>query len=370
MSSSPEGGDDVKAIETECFRSEALVTDAPLLPESDYNGLRVFATSVIRNSSDHALTGYLFELDWPKATVRRKIPIPIDSSTPFWNPRGGNRGGRGIATNGDVLFVATATSVILYDKCLRPIRGICDPLLAGLHEIYAEANGLWLTSTAHDLIVKIGYDGSVLDCWYGSESPALQKAFQFPGRVLDLGLNFPPESFVDHYNRYCEDDRLHLNSVWKRGEEVYALACRRQALIRIRPGPEQVMLHDKSLVSPHNGLLAPDGRVLINNTGCQSIRTYDLATGRLLADLGTRLQSIQGTSTQFAKPGWQRGLSLVRDAVYLVGVSPATVFEVDIDKGVIGRVCRIDSDPSHCIHGLMATYSLGFADAAETQRSE
>jgi hypothetical protein len=339
-------------------RRHARITGAPLLPASEYRGVRVFASSVLRISSDHAITGYLFEIDWPEGTVRSQIPIPIDSSTPFWNPRGGNRGGRGLAAARGILHVATAVSILRYDRELRPLGEFCDPHLAGLHEIFAESDGFWVTSTSHDLVLKMGYDGSVMDRWFGSESPVLQRALGFTGRQLNLGLNFPAESFATHYEQYCREERLHANAVWTLGQEVYVLASRRRALVRIRPLPEVVILRDESLADPHNCVVTPDGRVLINDTAHQGIRTFDLSSGREVDHLSTLVEEIAGRSTQFVKSGWQRGLFPLRGSVYLVGVSPATVFEVDVDAGVIGRICRIDRDPAHCIHGLMATWSM------------
>jgi hypothetical protein len=45
----------------------------------------------------------------------------------------------------------------------------------------------------------------------------------------------------------------------------------------------------------------------------------------------------------------------VEDSTYLIGTSPATIFEVNIDKEIIGQVCKIDNDVRHCIHGLTVT---------------
>ena len=317
---------------------------------------RVFATTVLRESG-HALTGYLLELDWRIGAVRRSLPIPVDTRHPLWNGRGGNRGGRGLAVHDGVLYVATAMSVLMYDTELQFIGELASPYLCGLHELFAEPDGLWCTSTVHDLIVKIDYQGRMLDQWWGSESPALQRALRYEGRALNLDLKFPTGTFEAEYDRYCQEERLHVNTVWRHDGELYVLACRKNALIRIRPEPETIILEDPALGSPHNGILTPDGRVLINDTINQRLRIYDRQTGQCEKTIETIVRQ-EGRSSQFVRVGWQRGLAHAEGSIYLVGTSPAAVFEVDIDSGRIGRLCVIDQDVRHCIHGLIVTDQL------------
>jgi len=334
--------------------TRAKFVSRPLIDPADLDGVRVFATSVIRGSSRADMTGFLFELDWAKGAVIRQIPISIDSSRPFWNARGGNRGGRGVFQHGDYLYVATAVSVLVYDRGLNQVAELNHPLLAGLHEIFVDDQGIWLTSTLHDLVIKLDFDGNVLDEWWGSESKLLQKQLGFSSRTLNPTLSFPEQTFGRDYEQYCRDERLHVNTVWKHGQDIYVLCCRRAAFVQIRP-MERLIIHDRRLESPHNGITTPDGRVLINDTKNQLIRVYDLATGRSTKSLSTRIHSARGVSTQFARAGWQRGMWQATESVYLVGTSPTTLFEVDIDKNVIGRIVRIDEDVRHCIHGLTVT---------------
>lgn len=330
---------------------KADIRSEPLLPRETAAGIRVFATTVIRGSENHELTGYLLELDWVKNQVKTRIPIPVDTSHPLWNPRGGNRGGRGVAVQHGTLYVATAMSVLLYDRNLTQIGEISHPYLGGLHEISVDHEGIWLTSTIHDLVIKIDFQGNVIDEWWGSESTSLQHALGYSGRDLNLKLDFPPETFVPEYEKYCDEERLHVNTVYARGENVYVLSCSKKAFIQIRPGSDRVIVYDGKLGSPHNGILTPDGRVIINDTRNQCIRTYEFSSGKRLATLFTVLSDDE-RSVQFAKAGWQRGLAYVEGSIFLVGTSPASVFEVDIDRGSIGQVCVIDSDVTHCIHGL------------------
>jgi hypothetical protein len=322
-----------------------------LLENGDY---RVFATTVLRGSTNHDLTGYLVEIDWKSGSVERRIPIPIDTGHPFWNERGGNRGGRGVWIHDDTLYVATAMSVLTYDSKLNQTGEITHPHLAGVHEICVVDGGIWFTSTVHDLVLKTDFDGNVLDEFWGSESPLLQDYFGFSSRSLNLELNFPADSFEDAYEAYCNDERLHVNTVQVVDGAVYVLANKRNALIRIRPTPERIVFQDPQLASPHNSVIQSDGRVLVNNTRKQTLCIYDLEAGELQRIIETNLSHTDEPSEQFAKAGWQRGLAAPERNVCLVGTSPAAIFEVDVSRGLLGRVVTLDDDVRHCIHGLVA----------------
>jgi len=313
--------------------------------------MKVFATTVIRGDANPELTGYLYALEWRSNSVRQSIPIPIDSLNPFWNSRGGNRGGRGIVMCNGVLFVATATSILKYDSDLNLVGTLDHPLLAGLHEMFVDGEGIWVTSTIHDLVMKISFNGEGLDTWWGSESKYLQSEFGYSGRTLNLEMAFGKENFVQGYEHYCQDERLHVNSVWVHDEQVYILACRKNALIKIKPMDEQIIVRDNSLMHPHNGIVTEKGDVLINNTMKQTLNVYELSSGKLLREIPTNIFG-ESISEQFAKAGWQRGLAHLEGSKYLVGTSPAAIFEVDIESGEIGQILRIDSDVRHCIHGL------------------
>lgn len=319
--------------------------------------MRVFATTIIRGDANPELTGFLYELDFQNTSVKSKIPIPIDSSNPFWNARGGNRGGRGIVMHDGILYVGTATSILKYDTHLNQIGSLDHPLFAGLHEMFVDGDGIWVTCTVHDLVMKIGFNGEFIEGWWGSESKRLQEIFGYSGRALNLEMDFGKEHFVEGYEQYCQDERLHINTVLTHGKQVYILSCRKSALIRIKPHSEQIIISDASLMLPHNCIITEHNEIIINNTMRQSLNIYALSDGKLLREIPTNIFG-ESMSEQFAKAGWQRGLSHLNGSKYLVGTSPATIFEVDIDSGEIGQIMQIDNDVKHCIHGLAVVHNF------------
>lgn len=318
------------------------------------SSFRVFATTVKRGEANPEMTGFLLEIDWTRNRVMRQIPIPMDTSHPYWNSRGGNRGGRGIAATEKELFVATATSILVFNQNLDQIGEISHPYLAGLHELFIDHDGIWVTSTVHDLVMKLDFNGAIIDTWWGSESLLLQRYFNFSGRELNLSMSFPEATFEKQYDEYCKDERLHINSVFAHEQSVYVLCNRKNAIVKIRPLPEEIIIVDDQLHSPHNLVMTSEGIAVVNNTQKQAVNLYDLREYRWLTEIGTGIFD-QSKSEQFASAGWQRGLAHVKGSVYLVGTSPAAIFEVDITTNKIGQICHIDSDVKHCIHGLAVT---------------
>lgn len=341
------------AIKNNEIVKHAECTGRSLLSGESAGKVRVFATTVIRGSEDSELTGFLLEIDWRANGIKKQIPIPLDTRHPFWNSRGGNRGGRGLMYHNGILYVATAMSILLYDDNLNRIGEITHPHLGGLHEIYIDDNGIWVTSTLHDLIIKLDFNGKMIEEWYGCQSKHLQKEFDFQDRKLNLSLAFPAENFVQHYENYCKEEIFHLNSVFPHNHSLYALSSRMKAFIRVKPDIK-VVIKDNDLRAPHNGIIPVENQVIINDTRNQCLRIYSLETGERLLSMFTPVFGAPQKSAQFASYGWQRGLFPLKHPLYLVGTSPAAVFEVDIQKGLIGQVCRIDTDVRHCIHGLTA----------------
>ncbi|MCK5416739.1 hypothetical protein KAI92_04920 [Candidatus Parcubacteria bacterium] len=326
-----------------------------ILPLDVQKKIRIFAATVIRGSNNKDLTGYLIEIDWLTGKIKQKISIPATTlSKDFWSSRGGNRGGRGIWIHDKILYLATAVTIRKYDTDLKFIGEISNPKLAGIHDILIEDDGIWVTSTLHDLIIKIDFNGNTLYEWKGSESKILQKKLKFKSRKLNLKLDFPNNNYEKHFTQYCKEERLHLNSICKFNNSIYVYALLQNAFIKIYPKPEEIILKDDNLMSAHNCIFTKNGNIIINNTRKQNIRIYNFKTKKIIKNLKTNIFDTD-KSNQFSSAGWQRGLCEIKNNVFLVGTSPATIFEVDIKNNIIGKIVTLDNDIKHCIHGLIAS---------------
>jgi hypothetical protein len=295
---------------------------------------------------DKELTGYLYKIDWNTGLVEKKLPIPIDTGNPLF-------GGRGLCYYNGILYVATAMSILKYDMDLDYQGEITNKKLAGLHEIFVEEDDIWCTSTLHDMVLKIDFDGNTLYEWQLNESPELMDRLKLTKRKLNFDMKFPGQEFREGFQDYARDERLHLNTVFPHNGNIYILACKKSALIKIYTGKAGVMFRDRALSSPHNSIITEDGEVLINDTGNQRVRIYGLDTGKCLKSIDTSIYN-NGKSEQFAIAGWQRGMARLNKNRYLIGTSPATIFELDIITGKIVNKVELSSDVKHCIHGLEA----------------
>ena len=310
-----------------------------------------YFSTVIRCTQSKEITGYLHKICLSSGNVLIKKPIPIDSHHPFWNGRGGNRGGRGVCIHNEKVYLATATQIIVYDRDLNYLKDITHPYLAGLHEIVIDEEGIWCTSTIHDLIIKIDFSGKLLKSWFLSESLYLMATLAIKNRNLNLYLNFGKDRFEKEYERYCEEERTHVNAICLNENKLYALLCRQGAIVSmdLDTNKESLVLQDPNLQSPHN-LLILNNSIYVNNTQHQQIIQYDLQ-GNKIAKFDTELYSNE-LSTQFLNAGWQRGLATKNDDTLIVGTSPLTIFELDLRSGTVANIIKIDNDVSHCVHGL------------------
>jgi len=312
---------------------------------------RIFITTVLRASLDENITGYLMELDFAAKRVIKKIPIPKpDKGSLFWNPRGGDRGGRGLFYFDGILYVCTATSILKFDTNLNLIGKIHNKKLGGLHSLHVDKEGITVTSTIHDLILTLDLNGKETRSWLGSQSPYLQKRFNYKSRNLDF-VNYKWKNSPKAYKDYFDSERLHLNFVDKYKGNIYAFARRQGALINISCDPERVIIANPNrLAAPHDGQFTPDGNIIVNETGRQRIFLYG-TNGKVKKIINTKLYGKE-ISRQFARAGWQRGLTHLSGNTYLVGTSPLTVFAVDVKQSKIKRVYNISNEVHHCVFGI------------------
>ena len=61
-----------------------------------------------------------------------------------------------------------------------------------------------------------------------------------------------------------------------------------------------------------------------------------------------------------ARPLFTRGMCWLDGARILVGVSPATVLEIDYKQGRLLDMCQLSESANECVHGLEASPSVDF----------
>jgi hypothetical protein len=143
-------------------------------------GLRVAVTSIVRHATENQFSGFLRVLDLEQGTVRLKSHIPESAHrADDPNPRGGFRGAKGIGATSDRLVFANSERLFVLDRTWQLVNDITHPWMGAIHDILAEDAGIWVTCTNCDLLLKMGWDGEVLDYWSWRFDVDLARAIGF-----------------------------------------------------------------------------------------------------------------------------------------------------------------------------------------------
>jgi len=340
--------------------------------------MKIFFSTVVRNARDD-VSGEIVRLDWDSKRVEAREPLfPTDPTVVDPNPRGGRRGGRGVALVGDEVVVATYESLRIYDRDLGFRREASHPLMAGLHEVFSDGGPtIWVSATAIDAAVAIDLPSgeAVRDVWPRDVAAFRERFKVAPNDVDPHADNRGPQHSLRHEQ---DPNHLHLNALAEWKGDVYALLNRHGAIVNL--DRQEVVLQDvgrgseddRGLRGSHNLVIEPDGRAIVAGTVGRNLRMYDLADGRTervirLADfpwvervarrydrwyrLRRRLHKRLHVGASPPRPLFVRGLDKVGDVLF-VGVSPAAILAVDAERGTLEDVYQYSKDVEVCVHGL------------------
>ncbi len=343
--------------------------------------LRLIATTVVRESiRGKQRTGFVYDVDWDDQRVARRFPVPeprFPESDD--NPRGGVRGGRGVAPTRHGIVVANYDTLSLYDDGWNVLQAFSHPLFVGIHEIDWDGTHVWATATGIDAILKVALDGEAAVAWDPHEE-RFAKRFRLRKRP------HPIDGSVDYRVREAPLlDQCHMNAVTRLGGSLVVncglirrakptplrIATRLQMRARRRlgagtrketglrnSGPSAVVRVDGNGAAEllaqsgphdfptHNGQLLDGSRVIVNDSTANAIRLFDLDDGREVGRVG-----VPGT--------WLRGLERLDDSRVFVGTAPAAVVLVDLGKGTIEQSLQLSRNPNEAIHGLALCPPLG-----------
>jgi hypothetical protein len=332
--------------------------------------VQVYFTTV-RRQAPIAEGGSLVRLDWDGRRVVRSVPIiPSDPSLEDPNPRGSTRGGRGIVRVGPHLVVGSFHTLFRFTPDLERVDRVTHPLLAGIHQldVVPGEDAVWVAATNVDaaLLVRLG-TGEVLDQRWPRESPGLQAELGLRPLAIDKTADLRG-AFLSHEARH-ERGRVHLNAVRLHEGRLLGLLSRPGAIVDLDRG--RVVIRYRSLVGTHDLLTNAEGSVIVNDTVGAKVRTFDLVTGRLTRTIDLRrFPWVQGLEASVrrpsrprrmvaralrrpvvARPLFVRGLARHEGRLY-VGVSPATILELDERSGALLGTYQHTSDANEVVHGL------------------
>lgn len=284
--------------------------------------MRVLVTTAHRIADPKiAHHGCLIEIDWTRKEVLRLVEAPLVYAQFADRERGGRRGLRGITSFEGLIWVASSDTLWgLRPDNLSLQRIVTHPWMSSVHEIEASRDGVWVTSTGGNGIFLVGTDQQATKAAWLTGEP-----------VEDLRI-------------ILDQDKYHINTVFETGEEVYAYANFTGQVFRMFPGPvEEVMTLETHC---HNVVLTEFG--WFRNQSRKSI----LSIGERSLEMPRR-----GQPGQFTLPGWLRGMSRFANGNFLVGTSPASLYEVDPHNMQIVDEMILTDDVQWTIHGIFVDHA-------------
>lgn len=302
--------------------------------------------------------GEVIVLNWSNKTIISKLPIfPTDPDIDRDpNPRGNSRGGKGIAISRDEVFVGTYHSILVFTPELALKRKTTNPLFVNVHEICLAESNLWVSSTAVDCAILVDPAGETLKCWCPGEEPTLQRRFGLPPLSIDrsvdnrlLHLHEQPSSRPGH---------THLNCVTRHGTKTFVLMNKLGIFAQIEPD-FNIVLENHEIRGTHSAKVTDEGdQVFLCGSFDKTVASYCLRTGHLLQKLSlsrfSEIKSLQRKAPDepFNRSIFVRGLQLVKPNRILVGISPASILEIDWEKQELVDFFQYSSDVGDAIHGL------------------
>lgn len=312
-------------------------------------------TTIVRGVP-HDQSGEVIALDWDsKRIIARRPLVATDPDVVDGNPRGGARGGRGILPRRDRLWVASYHTLHELDWNLREVGRLSHPLFVGLHELCDDPRdgSVWTACTAIDAALRLDATGAVIESWWPRETPRLQRDFGLEPLVID--------KHADNRTRWLDQSHAkspshcHLNAIRVHRGEVYALLNRLGVVYNLTR--DEVIIHDPLLHGAHNLSFRGD-RCVVNDSKGRRVRIYgpDGACERSIdlvrfAPLAELLETV-GAHRPAALPLFVRGQHLLPDGRLFIGLSPASIACIDLERGGLIDLFTLSRHVHHTIHGL------------------
>jgi len=304
-------------------------------------------TSVVRGSLKDESHGAIHLVDMENG----RLAQAIDWKAPGvdWSSPGGGRGLRGIAFDGERVFVAGSDALFAFSPSFELLAVYRSPYLAHCHGIACFERKLYLASRAYNSILGFDLD----DNRFGwalhivEENGGLQ------------GTPFDPESALGP----MPADDLGLNSLWCDPRGIFISGSGSRGLLHF--DARRIV----RLVSLPQGV--QDARpwrdgVLFNDSKAGVVRFITPESNRVF-QLPRYPESTLGHVTEGREAGAQqrfaRGLCVLDESVFATGSSPLSITLHNLDTMKTTRNINFSTDLRHSVHSL-AVWPFKVPDAS------
>jgi len=300
--------------------------------------VKLITTSVVRGSEQGESHGGVYIIDVEKQDVRQVMDW--NTTDIDWQGRGWDRGLRGIAIDGETVYIVASDELFAYTPDFKLIGSWRNPYLKHAHEISIYERSLYISSTGYDSIL----------------------AFELDEKRFFLGLHIDLDRFSfkgSIYDPMGDEgplllNKLHLNNVHANENGMYISGMKSGGMLHFNG--EAVNMSITLPEGTHNARPYRDG-VLFNDSKADAVR-YASRTGE--EDRALKVPTYDRADIEnkgiedarIARQGFGRGLCQINDRVVAAGSSPSTVSLHDLQDSKTLLSVNLSMDIRNAIHGL------------------
>ena len=296
------------------------------------------ASSVVRGSQKGESHGGVYLIDLKAREVVQTIDwntVDID-----WQGRGWDRGLRGIAIDGERVYMASSDELHAYTPDFRRIGSWRSPYLRHCHELAIHGRELFLTSTGFDSILGFNLDTQAFD--WAMHVQSHNYRFNF-SRFDPLGTQGP-----------LPLNKLHINNVFADDTGMYISGLHTGGMLQF--SGKRVSMSVELPPGTHNARPFRDG-VLFNDTEAGTLRYSgrDDREDRIMRVPTYEVETLtfrDADTSGIARQGFARGLCVLSDTLVAGGSSPSTVTVYDLKANEQLLSVNLTRDIRNAIHGL------------------
>ena len=301
--------------------------------------MKLLATSVVRGSQQGESHGGVYLLDLERQHAELKLDwdaVGID-----WAGRGGDRGLRGIAFDGETVYITASDELFAFAPDFSVIGSWRNAYLKHCHETSIRGRTLYVASTGFDSILGFDLDEKTFN-W--AMHVDLQR-FRFVARAYDPNGEDGP----------LQLNKLHINNVHCDGNGMYLSGLRTGGMVHFNG--RTLSMNAELPAGTHNAQPFRNG-VLFNDSEADRLRYAgrgDASEDRAMAVpkyAPRELRNVEFNDGRVARQGFARGLAVISDAAVAGGSSPSTVVVYDLAGNRRLVSVNLAMDVRNAIHGL------------------
>lgn len=298
----------------------------------------VIATSVVRGSQQGESHGGIYLVDLETGAIRQ--PVDWNTSEIDFEGRGADRGLRGIAFDGNDIYVAASDELYLYDQGLQIQDSYRNRYLKHCHEICWKDTHIFLTSTGFDSLLAFNLESRRYD--WGFHLQRVQGKW--------TGYTFNPQATAGP----AAVNDFHLNMVHVDDTGIFLSGLHTGALLRLNRKWEVAEVCNLPR-GTHNARPWNNG-VVLNDTASDCVR-YVGRDGvakafKIVTYEESDIEFVGVDDSKLARQRFGRGLAVYQNRFVIGGSSPSTITVYDLETNQALSNINLSMDIRNAIHGL------------------